>query len=102
MQRDQPWHKKVSEMINAGCTPKQIAKILKGTTLEEIEQSILIYSQITRWYDNCLFSATVSFGYKNEPYMDENVALGIVKPTYSYETLSEEEKRIYNDEPWIN
>lgn len=102
MQRDQYWHKKVSEMINGGCSPKQVASILKNTTLEEVEQSILVYSHLTRWYDNCLFENTLYFGHKNEPYMTEKEMLKKKLPTYNYKTLSDAEKRIYNGEPWKN
>lgn len=102
MSRDQTWHKKVSEMIQAGCKPKQVAAILKKTTLEEVEQSIMVYSQITRWYDNCLFDNTISFGHKNEPYMTEQEMLRTQPPTYNYKSLSDEERRIYNGEPWVD
>lgn len=98
--RDQSWHKKVSEMIIGGCTPNEVASTLKNTTLEEIEQSIMVYSQLTRWYDNCLFENTIYFGYKNEPYMTEKEMLRTKLPTYNYKTLSKDEKRIYNGEPW--
>lgn len=100
MSRDQTWHKKVSEMIQAGCKPKQVASILKNTTLDEVEQSILVYSNITRWYDNSLFDNTIYFGHKNEPYMTEKEMLCTKTPAYNYKTLSDEERRIYNGEPW--
>ena len=100
MQRDQPWHKKVSEMINGGCTPKEVASILKNTSLAEIQQSILIYSKLTRWYDKTLFNDKLYFGHKNEPYMTEKEMLKKKLPTYNYKSLSDAEKRIYNNEPW--
>jgi hypothetical protein len=100
--RDQPWHKKVAEMIKGGCSPKQVASILKNTSIEEVEQSIMVYSQLTRWYEHCLFDNTVSFGHKSEPYMTEKEMLRTELPTYNYKTLSDEEKRIYNGEPWRN
>lgn len=100
MLREQSWHRKVSEMIKAGCKPKQIALILKNTTLDEVEQSILVYSHITQWYDNSLFDNTIYLGHKNEPYMTEEEMLCTEVPTYNYKSLSDAEKRIYDNEPW--
>lgn len=100
MSRDTAWHKKVSEMINGGCTPKEVASILKNTSLAEIQQSILVYSELTRWYDKTLFNDKLYFGHKSEPYMTEKEMLRTELPTYNYKTLSKDEKRIYNGEPW--
>lgn len=98
MQRDKPWHKKVSDMINGGCTPEEIASILKNTCLEEVLESIETYSKLTSWYDKTLFRCTTYFGHKDGPYNTEEEMLCTTLPIYTYDSLSEDEKSIYNNE----
>lgn len=95
--RNAEWHYKISIMVNAGMSPEEIAKV-KFTTIDVIEKSIAEYKEKTAWYhkEKFIIIRRAVLGNKNEPYSTEEEALN--EPVYNYETLSEEEKEIYNSE----
>ena len=101
MGRNRDWHRKIAIMVKGGCSPIQIADILKDTTEDEVRSSILIHQKDTLWYVNTMFEGKAYLGHKTESCLDENIMLNGY-PDYSYKELTKDEKSIYNNKPWVN
>ena len=96
------WHRRVSLTIATGATPKEVARVV-GATESEVLDSIEQHKDLTRWYKYTVPTPPeATLGSKTESYWTEEEMLiqGISSPFYSYDSLSEDEQKIYNDEPW--